>query len=140
MNALYFSMGSGFRKPETTFSSTSRSKQRQPNFVKNTMFLMHGLGRKRSNRFTNTNQINQGTVKRASHSAQPYMYGLNRIQKRIQKRSVHTKRGTSGHSVKKRAAFQKRGDQLDTLRFMLKRHGGKAFFPRFHRRARYQNF
>ena len=85
----YYVVGTGFRKPEKTFASIDKSNQMQPKFVKNTVFFLHGIGRKRSN---------------------------------IQKRSVHTKRGSN----KQNRNFEKRGSQLDALRFLFKNKNMKS--------------
>merc|ERR1712154_714972 len=42
----YYVVGTGFRKPEKTFASIDKSNQMQPKFVKNTVFFLHGIGRR----------------------------------------------------------------------------------------------
>ena len=63
----YYVVGTGFRKPEKTYASIDKSNQMQPKFVKNTVFFLHGIGRRNIN-------------KRSDHI--------------LEKRSFHTKQGT----------------------------------------------
>ena len=89
----YYVVGTGFRKPEKTFASIDRSNQMRPKFVKNSLFFLHGIGRRN-----------------------------------IEKRSVHTKRDSN----KKDQNFEKRGSQLDALRFLFKNDNMKSRIgPRF---------
>merc|ERR1712154_363662 len=84
----YYVVGTGFRKPEKTFASIDKSNQMQPKFVKNTVFFLHGIGRRN-----------------------------------VQKRSVHMKRNSQKQESQN---FEKRGSQLDALRFLLKTKNMKS--------------
>ena len=46
-NPQFYIPGAGFRKPEKTISSFDKSEQMAPKFVKNTVFFLHGIGKKR---------------------------------------------------------------------------------------------